>query len=76
MTYKPIKVDREALTIMDVPFPDIETLESVAKGIGTNMFEGFIPTPKKVEIIRDHHLNKITLSQAIKEMEKIKYNAE
>jgi hypothetical protein len=65
MTYKPITVDRNALTIMDVQFPDIETLESIAQGIGTNMFEGFEPTKETVEIIRDCCLGKITITEAI-----------
>ena len=66
MPYKPITVDRDALTIMGVPFPDLQTLEGVARGIGTNMFEGFEPTEKTVKIIRDYVLKKITLTEAIK----------
>ena len=66
MSYTPFAVDRKALTIMGVPFPDIETLESIARGIGTNMFEGFVPAPRKVEIIRDFCLNKITPEEMLK----------
>jgi len=29
---------------MDVPFPELETLESAAEAIGSNMFEGNKPT--------------------------------
>jgi putative transcriptional regulator len=50
---------------MDVPFPDLETLENTADAIGTNMFEGFQPTGKGVEIIRDYCLDKITFEQLV-----------
>jgi putative transcriptional regulator len=46
---------------MGVPFPDLETLESTAEAIGSNMFESFQPTKKGIEIIRDYCLGKITL---------------
>ena len=63
MPYVPIAIDRENLTIMGVPFPDLETLENTAEGIGSNMFEGFEPTHRGIEIIRDYCLGKITFSQ-------------
>jgi len=69
MPYTPIAVDRKALTIMGVPFPDLETLEQIARGIGTNMFEGFVPTPRSVEIIRDFCLDKITPEEMFKAIE-------
>jgi putative transcriptional regulator len=65
MPYAPITVDRNTLTIMDVPFPDLDTLESTADAIGSNMFEGFKPTRKGIEIIRDYCLGKITFHQLI-----------
>ena len=65
MSYSPIVIDRKSLTIMDVLFPDIETLESTAEAIGTNMFEGYLPTKKGVEFIRDYCLGKITFEQVI-----------
>ena len=40
MSYTPISIDREALTIMGVPFPSLESWESAAAAIGSNMFEG------------------------------------
>jgi hypothetical protein len=46
MPYTPISIDRKALTIMDVPFPDLQMLEKTADAIGSNMFEGFQPTKK------------------------------
>jgi putative transcriptional regulator len=63
MPYTPIAINREALTIMDVPFPDLETLESIAEAIGSNMFEGFQPTKKGIEIIRDYCLGKMSFAQ-------------
>jgi putative transcriptional regulator len=63
MTYKPIEIDRENLTIMGVRFPDLKTLNSTADAIGSNMFEGFEPTEKSVAVIRDYVLEKITLPQ-------------
>ena len=65
MTFKPVPINRENLTFCDVIFPDIETLDKTANAIGSNMFEGFEPTPKGVEIIRDYITGKITLSDLI-----------
>ena len=64
--FNTIDVDRKNLTIMGVKFPDLETWESSANAIGSNMFEGFNPTPKSVEIIRDYIIGKITLLELIK----------
>ncbi|MDR1764846.1 MAG: antitoxin VbhA family protein [Lachnospiraceae bacterium] len=63
MAYAPITINRSALTIMGVPFPDMETLESTAEAIGSNMFEGFQPTKKGIEIIRDYCLGKLSFAQ-------------
>ena len=54
MAYKPIDIDRQNLTIMGIRFSDIDTLNSAANAIGSNMFEGFEPTPRLVEIYRDY----------------------
>jgi len=51
---------------MGVQFSNLSTLESTANAIGSNMFEGFEPTPKSVEIIRDYIVGKISLSELIK----------
>mgnify|MGYP001237890049 FL=1 len=64
--FNTIDVDRKNLTIMGVRFSNLKTLESTANAIGSNMFEGFIPTPKSIEIIRDYVIGKITLSELIK----------
>jgi len=60
MAYKPIEVDRQNLTIMGIKFSDIDTLNSTANAIGSNMFEGFEPTPRLIEIIRDYRERKIS----------------
>lgn len=46
MPYTPIVINRNNLTIMDVRFPNLETLEGAAEAIGSNMFEGFQPARK------------------------------
>jgi hypothetical protein len=69
--YKPIVIDRERLTLMGVPFPDLETLENAASGIGSNMFEGYEPTQSGVALIRDYMLGSISFGEfvhAAKEM--------
>jgi putative transcriptional regulator len=58
--YTPIAIDREALTIMGVSFPDLATLESAADAIGSQMFEGFTPTKRLVEFYRDWRAGKIS----------------
>ena len=65
MSYIPLIIDRQSLTIMDVLFPDIETLEIAAEAIGSNMFEGYQPTRRGVEIIRDYCLGRISFVQLI-----------
>jgi len=64
--FNTIKINRHKLTIMGVQFPNLKTLESTANAIGSNMFEGFEPTPKSIEIIRDYIVGKISLSELIK----------
>ena len=64
--YKTIDIDRNNFTLMGVPFSDLKTLESTANAIGSNMFEGFEPTPKGIAIIRDYVIGKITFTEFIK----------
>lgn len=64
--FNTIDIDRNKLTIMGVKFSDLKTLESTANAIGSNMFEGYKPTPKGIEIIRDYVIGKITLTELIK----------
>lgn len=68
-----IEIDRNNLTIMGVKFSDLKTLESTANALGSNMFEGFKPTPKGVEIIRDYVIGKISLSELVKFAEEKAY---
>jgi len=63
--YKPIAIDSAKLEIMGVPFPDRKTFESTAYAIGSNMFEGYEPTPRGIALIRDYVLGKIKLPQLI-----------
>ena len=65
MAFKPILINRENLTFCGIKFPDLETLLKTANAIGSNMFEGFEPTPKGVMIIRDFVMEKITISELI-----------
>jgi len=65
MAYKPIEIDRQNLTIMGVRFSDLDALNSAANAIGSNMFEGFEPTPKSIELIRDYLSEKVTLGQLV-----------
>ena len=58
--YYTIEIDREKLTIMGVKFSDLSTLENTANAIGSNMFEGFRPTQKSIEIIRDYIQGKLS----------------
>lgn len=60
-----IEIDRKNLTIMGVKFSDLKTLESTANALGSNMFEGFKPSPKGIEIIRDYVMGKISLNEFV-----------
>jgi hypothetical protein len=63
--FNTIEIDRNNLTIMGVKFSDFETFESTANALGSNMFEGFKPTPKGIEIIRDYVTGKISLNELV-----------
>jgi putative transcriptional regulator len=63
--FRTIEIDRINLTIMGVKFSDLKTLESTANALGSNMFEGYEPTPKGIEIIRDYVTGKITLTELV-----------
>lgn len=63
--FNAIDIDRTNLTIMGIKFADLRTLEGTANALGSNMFEGFTPTPKGVEIIRDYVSGKISLNDMI-----------
>lgn len=63
--FNTIEIDRKNLTVMGVKFSDLKTLESTANALGSNMFEGYKPTPKGIEIIRDYIMGKISLSELV-----------
>ena len=63
--FNAIEIDRNNLTIMGVKFTDLETFESTANALGSNMFEGFKPTPKGIEIIRDYVTGIISLNELV-----------
>lgn len=65
MPYTPIEIDRQNLTIMGVNFSSVSNFDATVNAIGTVMFEGFEPTPKSIEIIRDYLSDKITLGQLV-----------
>ena len=65
MSYKPIEIDRENLTIMGINFSSVDNFEATLNALGTVMFEGFDPTPKSIEIIRDYLSDKITIVQLV-----------
>jgi len=63
--FNTIEIDRTNLTIMGVKFSDLRTLENTANALGSNMFEGFNPTSKGIEIIRDYVEGKISFSELV-----------
>jgi putative transcriptional regulator len=64
--YKPIEVDREKLTIMGVDFSSVKDFEATASSLGSAMYEGFEPSPKKLEIVRDYITKKISFTDLVK----------
>jgi len=66
MSYKPIEIDREKRTVMGVNFGSVDNFDAVANALGTVMFEGFDPTPKNIEIIRDYLADKISIRQLVR----------
>jgi putative transcriptional regulator len=50
---------------MGIKFSDLKTLENTANALGSNMFEGFQPTPKGIEIIRDYVTGQISLNELV-----------
>jgi hypothetical protein len=65
MPYKPLEIDRTNMTIMGISFPDLKTLERVSNALGSNMFEGFEPTSRLIEIYRDYSEGKINPAHLI-----------
>lgn len=69
--YNPLKIDRENLTLMGIKFPDLASLEATANAIGSNMFEGFEPSPELIQLYLEWKQNIISPTvflQRLKEM--------
>ena len=69
--YYPIEIDREAMTIMGVVFPNLETLNSAADAIDSNMYEGFEPTQKLIQFYLDYSSGKIENSQFLSQLKAV-----
>jgi hypothetical protein len=69
VAFAPIDVDRAALTIMGVRFPDTATLDAAANGLGSAMFEGFTPTVGLVTVFRSYLAGEISFDQLPKAVE-------
>ena len=65
MSYTPIEIDRKNQTIMGVNFSSVSNFDAAVNALGTVMFEGFEPTPRSIEIIRDYLSGKITIDRLI-----------
>lgn len=71
MTLQNIQFDRRALTIYGVKFPDLDTLNSVASAIASQVYEGFHPTPQLIEMYRDYRLGKISTADLAKRIHNV-----
>jgi putative transcriptional regulator len=71
MSYKPIKIDRQNLTLMGIPFPDEQTLNSAANAIGSNMFEGFEPTSQIIQFYLDWKTGKVLETDFLSKLESV-----
>ncbi|MDR1096031.1 MAG: antitoxin VbhA family protein [Spirochaetaceae bacterium] len=69
--YKPIQIDRQNLTIMGIKFSSIEALDSAANAIGSNMFEGFEPTPALIKLYRDYTGGRIREHQLLERLKAV-----
>jgi hypothetical protein len=73
MPYTPIEINRKNLTIMGVNFSSVNNFDATVNALGTVMFEGFDPTPRSIEIIRDYLADNITLGQLIQQTKEKAY---
>lgn len=60
--YSEIEIDRQELTIMGVKFNSLRELENTANAIGSNMFEGFVPTKEIIQLYKDWKNSQISES--------------
>lgn len=63
MTLNNIDFNRKDLTIYGVKFPDLDTLNSVATVLASQIYEGFKPNKALIEIYRDYRLGKINQNE-------------
>ena len=63
--YQTIDIDRINLTIMGVKFSNLKALEKTASAIGTNMFEGFVPTAELIQLYIDWKSGEISETRLI-----------
>jgi putative transcriptional regulator len=59
---------------MGVKFPDLQTLEHTAYAVGSNMFEGFQPTPEIMTLLRDFVTDKIQIEEVLRLVKKLHYD--
>ena len=59
MTLNNIDFNRQELTIYGVKFPDLNTSDSVASVLASQIYEGFKPNKALIEVYRDYRLGKI-----------------
>ena len=65
MEFKPIDVDHRKQTILGVDFSMLNNFEATVSSLGSAMYEGFVPSIKKLEIARDYLSNKISFSELV-----------
>jgi len=65
MKFIPVPINKKNLTFCGITFSDLDALNKSADAIGSNMFEGFEPTSKSVEIISVYVMGKITIPELI-----------
>jgi putative transcriptional regulator len=53
---------------MGVQFSDLKTLERTANAIGTNMFEGYVPTKESIQLYLDWKNNNISETEFLKKI--------
>ena len=65
MEYVPVDVDYKKRTIMGVDFSKVSSFEATASSLGSAMYEGFVPSVKKLQIARDYLTNKISFAELV-----------
>jgi putative transcriptional regulator len=68
--YKPIKIDRENQTIMGVDFSEVDDFKATLSSLGSQMFEGYEPTPHTLTLMRDYMTHKIDINQLAEAIKK------